>query len=405
MVLQKLKIDTTQKSGPLEISVSLKGIGSDTYETRVVNSLELSKVLLFSPTGKNTLLFERDGSFDLFLVAMDSAGRAKLLDFDEKFLITPTNTLIEISKGDTFSLKTLQGDSFSINDGDVVTLDVAPIGEGANLKLSSSQNFNSQLSSKLNVLLPTENVNVENINKSIKEGIGSVQLVDLQGNPIPATKDIKVKMVSSDRGVIIVEDTITIEKGDSHSEFSIDVIGKQGASTISASAKGLLSGDAKINAKTTASGMNIFTSGLVEPIPRNEEIEVTVFVDDVNADSVAGAKVFIYPNENATVSTDLVRTGPDGSATFGLKALSGPEITIDFTLQSEGYIDSEESLEILVDHDPSSGTAIADIELPPELIYVIIGGIVVVAIVVALFLKKSKEPIEDEEEFWEEEDI
>ncbi|MFB5633886.1 MAG: hypothetical protein ACE5SV_03400, partial [Candidatus Nitrosomaritimum aestuariumsis] len=140
-------------------------------------------------------------------------------------------------------------------------------------------------------------------------------------------------------------------------------------------------------------------------IPRNEEIEVTVFVDDVNADSVAGAKVFIYPNENATTSTDLVRTGPDGSATFGLKALSGPEITIDFTLQSEGYIDSEESLDILVDHDPSAGGAIADIELPPELIYVIIGGIVVVAIVVALFLKKSKEPIEEEEEFWEEEDI
>jgi hypothetical protein len=399
------KIDTTQKSGPLEISVSLKGIGSDTYSTNVVNSLELSKVLLFSPTGNDNLLFERDGSFDLFLVALDSANRPKLLDFNEKFLITPTNTLIAINKGETFSLETLQGDSFSIKDGDVVALNVAPIGESANLKLSSAQDFKSQQSSKLKLILPSENVNVENINKSVKEGVGSVQLVDLQGNPIPATKNIKVKLTSSNKDVITVGDMITIEKGNSHAEFSMDVVGSQGVSTISAAAKGMIGGSATISAKTTASAMSIFTSGLVEPIPVNEEIQVTVFVDDVNADSVAGAKVFIYPNENVTTSIDLVRTGPDGSATFGLTALTGPEVSVDFTLQSEGYIDSEESIDILVDHDPSAGGAIANLELPPELIYVIIGGIVVVAIVVALFLKKSKEPIEDEEEFWEEEDI
>ena len=150
--------------------------------------------------------------------------------------------------------------------------------------------------------------------------------------------------------------------------------------------------------------MSVFTSGLVEPIAVNTPIQVTIFVDDDNADSVAGAKVFIVPNENATVSTDLVRTGPDGSATFEVTALTGPEISVDFTLQSEGYTDGEDSIDILVDYDPGSGE-IANLNLPSELVYVIIGGIVVVVIIIILFLKKSKEPSEEEEEPWEDDDI
>jgi hypothetical protein len=399
------KINTAQKSGDLMISTSIKGFGSSSFQTKVVNSLELAKIKLFSPTGESNLLFERDGSFDMFLVALDSSSRPKILDFDEKFLITPTNSLIELEKGSTFKFANLQSDSFSIKDGDEIGLSVSPIGEDANTKLSSNQKFMTQLSSKLEVLLPAENVNVENINPSAKEGVGIVRLIDLQGNPIVSSKDLKVKLVSSNRDVVLVNDSVTLEKGNSFGEFSLDVSGAQGISQISASAKGVMGDSSKITASSTASSLSVFTSGLVEPIPVQKEIQLTIFVDDDNADSVAGAKVFIKPNENATTTVDLVRTGPDGSATFGLTAITGPEISIDFTLQAEGYIDGDETLDILVDHDPSSGAALANLELPPELIYVIIGGIVVVAIVVALFLKKSKEPIEEEEEFWEEEDI
>jgi hypothetical protein len=399
-----VQVGTTQTSGDVSISTSIKGFGSSSFDTSVVNSLELRKIALFSPTGSDTLLLERDGSFDLFLVALDGANRAKVLDFNEKFLLTPSNNLIEIKKGDTFTFATLQGDSFSLSDGDKTNLKVSPIGEGANTKLGSSQNFVTQLSSKIMIILPTENVNVENVNPSKKEGVGTIQLIDLQGNPIAASKNIKVKTISSNRDVIRVDDSVIIEKGNSFAEFQIDVQGKQGTSVISASAKGLMSDKTSISAKSTASSLNIFTSGLIEPIAVNKEIQVTVFVDDDTADSVAGAKIFIIPNENATVSTDLVRTGPDGSATFDLIALTGPEVSIDFTMQAEGYIDGSDTLNILVDHDPTSG-AIAELDLPPELVYVIIGGIAVVIIVVVLFLKKSKEPLEDEEEPWEDEDI
>ena len=399
------KISSSQKSGPVTIAVSLKGIGSESFETNVVNSLELKKINLFSPTGNDNLLFERDGSFDLFLVALDGSNRPKILDFNEKYLITPTNSLIEIKKGSTFSRGSLQGDSFSITNGDTVKLSVSPIGEGSDLGLASTQSFNSQLSSKLDVILPTANVNVENINVSKKEGVGTIQLIDLQGNPIPASRDIKVKIGSSNRAVALVDENVTIKQGESFAEFQIDIPGSQGTSIISASARGLVSDSSQITASSTASSLNIFTSGLNEPIPVNQEVQVNVFVDDDNADSVAGAKIIIKPGENVTTTTDLVRTGSDGSATFGLTALSGPEISVDFELQGEGYVDSSETIDILVDYDPAKDGPITELSLPSELVYVIIGGIAVVAIVVALFLKKSKETIDEEEEPWEDEDI
>jgi len=124
-------------------------------------------------------------------------------------------------------------------------------------------------------------------------------------------------------------------------------------------------------------------------MPVNQEIQVKIFVDDVNADSIAGAFVKINPNANATTTIDTVRTGSDGSATFGLTALNGPQISIDFEITSPGYQDGKKTIDIIVDTPPGG---IAEIQLPPELVYVIIGGIAVVAIVVVLFLKKSKEP-------------
>ena len=397
-------ITSTQKSGTVEISTSLKGIGSDSFKTTVVNSLEQRSISLFSPTGNDALLFERDGSFDLFLVALDGASRPKILDEDLKYLVTPTNSLIELSKGTTFSFATLQGDSFSLESGDLVNLGVSPIGERA-ASFTSMQNFESQLSSKLVVLLPTDSVNIENIGAENKQGAGTIQMVDLQGNPIPASKNIKVKIVSSDRDVVVVDDSVIIKQGNSFAEFSFSVPGIQGSSTISATAKGVVGDEAQLTASSTASSLSVFTSGLVEPIPVNREIQVKVFVDDDDAESIAGARISITPNENATTTVDVIRTGPDGSATFGITALTGPEISIDFIVQAEGYIDGSDTLDIIVDYDPNDGS-LANVNLPTELVYVIIGGIVVVVIIVVLFLKKSKEPMEDEEEPWEEyEDI
>jgi len=265
------------------------------------------------------------------------------------------------------------------------------------LDLESTYLFETQLSSKLQVLFPLDNLDITKT-----DHVGVVQLVDLLGHPIESFKDIRVKVVSSDGSVATTTDEALIKKGISYGEFPIKVKDRLATTMISATARGVVAGEAEIETKTSSSGLSVFPSGLVEPIAVNSPIMVTIFVDDDTADSVAGATVKITPNVNATVSPALIRTGADGSAQFELVAKNGPEISLDFDMTAEGYKPGKKSLDILVD-TPAGG--VQEVILPQELVYVIIGGIVIVAIVVGLFLKKSKEPIDDEEEPWEDEDI
>jgi hypothetical protein len=365
--------------------------------TEVVNTLEQTQIKAFSPTGEDTILINRDGSFDIFLVALDSSDRPKTLEKNKRYLITPSNGVVDIEKFSTFSMINLQSESFSLVDGGEVTLNVESIAQEADKSLKSTTKFKTQLSSKVNVLFPLDNLDINKENH-----LGVVELVDILGTPIKSFKDMRVKISSSDESVIQTNKDAIIKKGSSYAEFPIRTMGVLGESLISSSARGVVGGNSTINTTTSSSALSVFTSGLIEPMPVNEEVQVKIFVDDDIADSVAGATVKITPNVNATTSTTVVRTGADGSATFGLTALNGPEITLTFEASAPGYKDGTKKMDILVD-TPAGG--VQEVQLPPELVYVIIGGIVIVAIVVALFLKKSKENIEDEEEPWEDEDI
>jgi hypothetical protein len=390
-------IETTQKSGEFLISANIKGIGSGSFLTEVVNTLEQTQIKAFSPTGEDTILIKRDGSFDIFLVALDASDRPKLLEKDKRYLITPSNGVVDIEKFSTFSMINLQSESFSLEDGGIVILNVESIAQESDVSIKSTTEFNTQLSSKLRVLYPLDNLDINKENH-----IGVVTLVDILGTPIESFKDMRVKISSSEESIIQTNEDAIIKKGFSYAEFPMKTMNTLGDSLISASARGVVGGNSTINTSTSSSSLSVFTSGLVEPMPVNEEVQVKIFVDDDLADSVAGATVKITPNINATTSETLVRTGSDGSATFGLTALNGPEISIEFEASADGYKDGRKKMDIQVD-TPAGG--VQEVQLPQELVYVIIGGIVIVAIVVGLFLKKSKEPMDDEEEPWEDEDI
>jgi hypothetical protein len=401
------EVQTTQKSGEFLLSANMKGIGSGSFRTEVVNTLEQKEIRAFSPTGQtlvdkkdlSSILINRDGSFDIFLVALDGSERPKVLDSDKRYLITPSNGVLDIKKGSTFEMTNLQSESFKLEDGTVLKLKVQSIGEDADTSLETVTEFKSQLSSKIQIDFPLEKIDVNKENH-----VGIVQLVDLQGNPIESFRDIKAKILSSDESIIQTNVDAQIKKGMTFGKFPLETSDKLGSSQISANAKGMLGTTSSLKTVSSSSSLSVFTSGLIEPIPVKEEIQVKIFVDDDLAESVAGARVQIIPNANATVSTDLVRTGPDGSATFGLTALNGPQIQLKFAATAEGYKDGKQTLDIMVD-TPQGGVPVTDVNLPQELVYVVIGGIVVVVIVVVLFLKKSKENLEDEEEPWEDEDI
>ncbi|HET9008540.1 MAG TPA: hypothetical protein VFN17_00240 [Nitrosarchaeum sp.] len=390
-------ISAGQKSGSVLISASVQGVGSDSVLTEVVNTLEQKEARIFSPTGSDSILFDRDGNFDVFLIAIDSQDRPKVLKHDSKYLITPTNGIIEIKKDSTFAFSKLRSDSFTINEEEnVIELKVVPIGEGADLSLETQKTFVAQPSSKILVSLPLDTINANHENN-----IGIVQIVDLQGNPIIPSFDVKSKITSSHEGIVQVIDDAVIPSGISYASFPIETTGAIGTTVISASAKGVIGTESEISTDSSLTQLKIFTSGLDEIIPVDKPVEIKLFIDDANAESVAGASIKIETDGNSLVEPDVVRTGPDGSAVIQLTATNGPSISLDLIATAEGYSEGKDTLTINVDSPDKTLNAV-DLELPEWIVYVIIAAILLIGVLVVLFLKKSKAPVEEE---WEEEEI
>ncbi len=390
------EISIGQKTGPLTISTSVNGVGTGSFKTNVVNSLEQKEVRIFSPTGDNNLIFDRDGFFDIFLVAMDGNERPKVMKEDGKYLITPTNGLVEINKDDTFSFAQLRSDTFDVSvEETTVTLIVEPIGEKADLDLEGSKIFITQPSSKMQVILPLLKVNANH-----QENFGIVQLVDLQGNPVIPKFDVKSKIVSSSDSVIQIIDDAVIPQGTSYSTFPIKTTGTVGSSSIHASAKGVNGTSLVINTASSQTQLKVFTGGLASEVKKDQPIEFRLFVDDENAESVPNASVKIITTDDALISPAEVRTSSDGSAVVSLTAFEGPDISFEIIATAEGYAEGKDSFTVNVDAPPQTFDAI-DLELPEWIIYIVIGGILMVGIVVFMFLKKSKGDIEEE---WEEEE-
>ncbi|MBM2819573.1 MAG: hypothetical protein HW410_1255 [Nitrosarchaeum sp.] len=390
-------ISTGQKSGPVLISASVQGVGSDSQLTEVVNTLEQKEARIFSPTGEKSILFDREGNFDVFLIAIDAEDRPKVLKHDSKYLITPTNGLMEIKKDNTFTFATLHSDSFTITEEEnSVVLKATPIGENTDLSLASEKTFVTQPSSKLQVVLPQDEINA-----NYEHNFGIIQIVDLQGNPIIPAFDVKSKIVSSNEGVIEAVDDAVIPSGLSYTTFPIKTTGVEGSSVISASAKGVIGTNHEVSTSALATKLKISTTGLVDKLKPNEELEIKLFVDDDSAESVSGAIVKIETDGNSLVNPGVIRTGSDGSAVFSLTATNGPTTSINFIANAEGYTEAKDSLLVNVDAPTKSGS-FANLNLPEWIVYVIFAVILVMVVMVILFLKKSKVKVTED---WEEEEI
>jgi hypothetical protein len=390
------QISTGQKTGPVTISTSINGVGTGSFTTEVTNTLEQKEVRIFSPTGNDSLIFDRDGFFDVFLIALDGQERPKVMKETEKYLVTPTNGLIEINKDSTFAFAQLRSDSFDISTAKTsIILTVEPIGENANLSLEGSTTFITQPTSQMQVILP-----IEKINANHPDNFGVIQLVDLQGNPVIPNFDVKSKIVSSKDSVVQIIDDAVIPSGTSYAAFPIKTTGSIGDAIISASAKGVNGTSIVINTASSQTQLQVFTGGLSEEIPVDEPIEFKLFVDDENADSVSGVSIKIVTDDTALITPDVVRTSSDGSATVSLTAFEGPNISFDIIATAEGYADGVDTFTVNV-NAPEKVFDSIDLELPEWIIYIVIGGILMVGVVVFMFLKKSKSNIEEE---WEEEE-
>lgn len=390
-------ISTGQKTGFVKISASINGVGTGSFTTQIINTLEQKEVKLFSPTGQDSIIFDRDGYFDIFLISLDAQERPKVMKENGKYLVTPTNGIVEIEKDSTFTFTQLRSDSFNIsNEHQDITLIVEPIGEHADLNLEGSKTFTTHPTSQMQVILP-----VEKINSNHEYNIGVIQLVDLQGNPVIPKFNVKSKIMSSKDSVVQIIDDAIIPAGVSYATFPIKTTGTVGNAEISASAKGVNGTSMLINTASSQTQLKIFTGGLDNEIPANQPIEFRLFVDDENADSISGASIEIISNEEeALISPNVVRTSSDGSAIVSLTAFKGPNISFEIIATAEGYAEGKDTFTVNVDAPERTFDAI-DLELPEWIIYIVIGGILMVGVVVFMFLKKSKTNLEEE---WEEEE-
>ena len=390
------EVSTGQKTGPVTISTSVNGVGTGSFTTNVVNTLEQKEVRLFSPTGENSLIFDRDGFFDIFLISLDGKERPKVMKETAKYLVTPTNGLVEIEKDTTFTFTQLRSDTFDISVEETsISLSVEPIGEKTNSDLEGSKVFVTQPSSKMQVILPLTKINSEHT-----ENLGIVQLVDLQGNPVIPKLAVKSKITSSVDNVVQIIDDAVIPTGVSYASFPIKTTGVVGNSIVTASAKGVNGTSTLITSASSQTQLQIFTGGLADEIKVDEPFEFKLFVDDENAGSVSGASLKIITDDNAIITPEVIRTSSDGSAIVSLTAFEGPHISFDIIATAEGYAEGQDSFTVNVNAPEKVFDAI-DLELPEWIIYIVIGGILMVGVIVFMFLRKSKTTMEEE---WEEED-
>jgi len=387
------EVSSTERTGSAMISANIDDVGSSSLPINVVNVLGQKEARLFSPVGTDAIIFDRNGNFDMFLVAIDGSGRPKVLKEDARYLVTPTNGVIGMKKDTTFSFAKLRSDSFSVEEGGSITLKVAPIGENADLSLGTTSKFSTQPSSHMEVLLPVEGINSEHKNQ-----IGVVQLLDSLDNPITPTQEVRTKIVSSNTNIVEIIEDSTIPSGLSYGTFPIVTTGQLGNAIIGASAKGVIGSEASIQSLSDDVKLEIYNPGFDSTLILDEPTQLKLYVDDDNAESVQGAELQLTNLVNVTANPQKSRTSSDGSATFIITPTGNPA-NFEVVASAEGYLPDEQTIDLEVEVPI---TPVVELDLPDWVIYVVIAAVAMVGALVAIFLRKMKQNFEED---WEEEEI
>jgi len=268
------------------------------------------------------------------------------------------------------------------------------------LALKATTSFASQVSSIVEVKLPFESLSAE----SEDPYVGIVQLTDLLGNPTTSTKDLRINLDLDGPKIVFLPETVVIEQGSSYATFPITPNGEHGDGTIAASVKGVIGSDTKISTASNLLELNIFVNGIETPIPANKPIELEIFIDDENAESVPGAIVtFTADPSVASITPKNTRTNVDGSIIADLTVFKGPQVSIQIIATAEGYQNADETFDYSVSGGEGSTIALG---LPDWVIYVGIAAVVGIFAVVIVFLKKPpKEDYDEDEEYEYEEEI
>ncbi len=397
------QIQSGKETGIVTLSSTIKGVGSATTSTEVVNTLKHDNTMIFSPTGTGSILFDKNGNFDLFVIALDGKNRPTFVEGQAKYLLTPINELVEIKKEKTFAHANFHSDSFGIANDDQVIMDAIPVGVSADEGLKATATFRTDPSSIVKVILPYTELDTNSENPYT----GLVQLVDLVGNPIRATADVKVKINATNADLIQIPRFVNINEGSSYAVFDIITSGEIGYSVLSANANGVIGSEEEFETKSFLTKLKISTGDVLEPIPPGESIELKLYVDDNFLNSVEGAAIQIEPDTSTIVTPTSIRTEEDGSAKIHFTAPIGVDsISLKIFATAEGYVDEQRTFEFSVNSGETQVGQVLNLGFPEWIIYIAIAAVLVVVGVVFIFLKKPKAISEDEyEDVYEDDEI
>ncbi len=387
-------IKTGQKTGDVTISVTLDGWGLGTAKTSVVNPIEPTQTVIFSPVASNKILLDEEGKFELLFLPLDVAKRPTSSENAIKYLIKPINELIEIQPQKNF-VRT-QFFAGSVLTSNFTTLNAVQVGIDSNIKLETTTNFEITPTSTVKVILPFERiVGANQINP-----IGTVQLTDFYGNPIQTTKNLSVVLSSSNEQVLTVPKTVTIPTGSSYVNFPItttpdtaDII------TIYSNAKNMQGSTTQLSVESLSKQLKLFAQYPETQIDPGQDINVKVFVDDEKARPVKDALIILTTSDGAQAIPDRLTTSNNGEASFIFKTKSGPTAAFTIKASKVGYEDAKKTLELQV---RSSSEEVFDkdiLEFPPTVIYVAVGlaAVTAGAVVYFIIIKPRQKPIEEEE--------
>ena len=394
------KIFSGKEVGTVDLATTIKGFGAASTETEIINTLKHDQTILFSPTGPSTILFDKNGNFDLFLISLDGKGRPTFVENEAKFLLNPVNQLIEITKDSTFAHANFHSDSFSSAAEEEIKINAVPVGVSADQSLQAISDFDKKPSSEVKILLPFEKLD----KGSDLPYAGIVQIIDFRGNPVPATEDLKVKLESTQSNIADIPRFATIPSGQSYTEFPIDVSGKTGSSNIIANANGIIGTESSVSVTSFLTKMTISSGSIVEPVQPGSPQEIKLYVDSENFEPLEGIELRIEPGANATITPTKIKTESDGSAKVHVTANGGKQVSFQVYASSDGFIEDEKSFSFEVDSSQVIQEDMNVLGLPEWVVYVGIAAVVVIGGVLTLFFKKPKQTLE-EEEIYDDEDI
>ncbi|MCH7647520.1 MAG: hypothetical protein IIA83_02785 [Thaumarchaeota archaeon] len=396
------KISSGKETGEATLSTTIKGIGSASSSIEIVNTLKHVKTNIFSPTGSDKIQFDNVGNFDLFIIALDGRDRPTFVENEVKYLLTPVNELVEISKGRTFTNAKFHSDSFGTTDKNKVLIEAIPIGISADDDLKSVASFEKDPSSMIKIILPYNEMDAN----TEQTYTGIVQLIDFNNNPIQTSRNLQVKINATNSELINIPRFVNIDEGNSFGIFSIDTSGEIGQSMISANVNGVVGSQQEFKTKSFLTKLKISTGSVNEPVTPGEPIELKLYVDDQYLESVEGASLKIVSDSNNTVTPTNIKTGKDGSAKVYFTAQ--PDVTtisLQIFATAEGYVDEQRTFEFSVVSNNPSNIQLLELGFPDWIVYIGIVAILVIVIVIFIFLKKPKQLPEDEYEVYEDEDI